>query len=191
MHRRKRESTGVAPKCLDSDGIVRSQYLADMVANIDTCNFVFSYILVAFSEILVATTILEYAFTKAPKNMRSLVMSALLSTGGIAAAMGEAFVCKFFPTGLQYPELVPITPDIDSIQSAQPSPPIRFSFGTMRPSLFFVELVVLYFGLYSGSWTQKTISSTPWHNDTWRRDEFHVKRAGNSNLVGKNLAREE
>ncbi|KAF7301619.1 hypothetical protein MIND_00727400 [Mycena indigotica] len=51
-----------------------------------------SYILVAFSEIFASITGLEYAFTKAPKNMRSLVMSIFLFTSAISSALSEAFV---------------------------------------------------------------------------------------------------
>ncbi|KAI0696611.1 oligopeptide transporter [Cytidiella melzeri] len=51
-----------------------------------------SYVLVAFSEIFASITGLEYAFTKAPKNMRSLVMGLYLFTSAIASALGEAFV---------------------------------------------------------------------------------------------------
>ncbi|KAF7313468.1 hypothetical protein HMN09_00502700 [Mycena chlorophos] len=51
-----------------------------------------SYVLVAFSEIFASITGLEYAFTKAPKNMRSLVMAVFLFTSGISYAIGEAFV---------------------------------------------------------------------------------------------------
>ncbi|KAF9788444.1 PTR2-domain-containing protein [Thelephora terrestris] len=51
-----------------------------------------SYVLIAFSEILASITSLEYAFTKAPKNMRSLVMSVCLFTTAVSAAIGEAFV---------------------------------------------------------------------------------------------------
>ncbi|KAJ7235495.1 POT family-domain-containing protein [Mycena rebaudengoi] len=51
-----------------------------------------SYVLVAFSEILASITGLEYAFTKAPKNMRSLVMSVFLFTSAVSSALGEAFV---------------------------------------------------------------------------------------------------
>ncbi|KZP15915.1 hypothetical protein FIBSPDRAFT_1047851 [Athelia psychrophila] len=50
-----------------------------------------AYVLIALSEILASITGLEYAFTKAPKNMRSLVMSAFLFMSAIAAALGEAF----------------------------------------------------------------------------------------------------
>lgn len=51
-----------------------------------------SYVLIALSEIFASITGLEYAFTKAPINMRSLVMSAFLFTSAIASAVGEAFV---------------------------------------------------------------------------------------------------
>ncbi|KAI0674348.1 MFS peptide transporter [Trametes maxima] len=51
-----------------------------------------SYVLIAFSEILASITGLEYAFTKAPKNMRSLVMSIFLFMSAISSALGEAFV---------------------------------------------------------------------------------------------------
>lgn len=49
-----------------------------------------SYVLVAFSEIFASITGLEYAFTKAPKNMRSLVMSVFLFTSALSSALGEA-----------------------------------------------------------------------------------------------------
>jgi POT family proton-dependent oligopeptide transporter len=51
-----------------------------------------SYVLIAFSEIFASITGLEYAFTKAPTNMRSLVMSVFLFTSAASAAIGEAFV---------------------------------------------------------------------------------------------------
>ncbi|KAI0777719.1 oligopeptide transporter [Trametes elegans] len=51
-----------------------------------------SYVLIALSEIFASITGLEYAFTKAPKNMRSLVMSVYLFMNAIASALGEAFV---------------------------------------------------------------------------------------------------
>jgi POT family proton-dependent oligopeptide transporter len=51
-----------------------------------------SYVLIAISEILASITGLEYAFSKAPRNMRSLVMSVFLFMNAISAAIGEAFV---------------------------------------------------------------------------------------------------
>lgn len=51
-----------------------------------------SYVLIAFSEILASITGLEYAFTKAPKNMRSLVMACFLFMNALSSAIGEAFV---------------------------------------------------------------------------------------------------
>ncbi|KAF5310113.1 hypothetical protein D9619_010186 [Psilocybe cf. subviscida] len=51
-----------------------------------------AYILIAISEIFASITGLEYAFTKAPKNMRSLVMSLYLFMSAISSAIGEAFV---------------------------------------------------------------------------------------------------
>lgn len=53
-----------------------------------------SYVLIAFSEIFASITGLEYAFTKAPKNMKSLVMAVFLFTSALASALGEAFVCE-------------------------------------------------------------------------------------------------
>ncbi|EJT98111.1 MFS peptide transporter putative [Dacryopinax primogenitus] len=49
-----------------------------------------SYVLVAFSEIFASITGLEYAFTKAPKSMRSLVMSVFLFMSAISSALNEA-----------------------------------------------------------------------------------------------------
>lgn len=50
------------------------------------------YVLLAFSEIFASITSLEYAFTKAPKNMRSLVQAVALFTSAVANAIGEALV---------------------------------------------------------------------------------------------------
>jgi len=51
-----------------------------------------SYILIAISEIFASITSLEYAFSKAPKNMRSMVQAVALFTSAISAAIGEGFV---------------------------------------------------------------------------------------------------
>lgn len=50
------------------------------------------YLLIAFSEIFASITGLEYAFTKAPKNMRSVVTAVFLFMSAISYAIGEAFV---------------------------------------------------------------------------------------------------
>lgn len=47
--------------------------------------------LIAISEIFASVTTLEYAFTKAPKNMRSLVQSVQLFTTAFSAALAQAF----------------------------------------------------------------------------------------------------
>ncbi|KAL0071117.1 hypothetical protein AAF712_001675 [Marasmius tenuissimus] len=51
-----------------------------------------SYVLIALSEILASITGLEYAYTKAPKNMRSLVMACFLVTSAFGAAISNAFL---------------------------------------------------------------------------------------------------
>lgn len=51
-----------------------------------------SYVLIALSEIFASITSLEYGFSKAPKNMRSLVAAFALFMSAISAAIGEAFV---------------------------------------------------------------------------------------------------
>ncbi|KAF8483595.1 oligopeptide transporter [Russula ochroleuca] len=56
--------------CQDSDGNPITSFLNVWIQS-------GSYILIALSEIFASITGLEYAFTKAPKNMRSLVMSSL------------------------------------------------------------------------------------------------------------------
>lgn len=51
-----------------------------------------AYVLIAISEILASITSLEYAFSKAPRNMRSLVMAFSLFMNAFSSAIGEAFV---------------------------------------------------------------------------------------------------
>lgn len=51
-----------------------------------------TYILGGISEILASVTSLEYAYTKAPKNMRSLVQAVALFMNAISSAIGQAFV---------------------------------------------------------------------------------------------------
>jgi len=49
-----------------------------------------SYVLLAFSEILASITSLEYAHSKAPANMRSMVQAVCLFMNAIASALGFA-----------------------------------------------------------------------------------------------------
>ncbi|KAK5945260.1 hypothetical protein PMZ80_002464 [Knufia obscura] len=51
-----------------------------------------AYIFIAFSEIFASITGLEYAFTKAPKNMRSLVTGIFWLAQAFSSAVGQAFV---------------------------------------------------------------------------------------------------
>lgn len=74
-----------AATCVDADG-------NPLTTNLNVWIQTGSYVLLAISEILASITGLEYAFTKAPKNMRSLVMSIFLFTSALASALGEAFV---------------------------------------------------------------------------------------------------
>ena len=50
------------------------------------------YILIAVSEIFASITSLEYAFTKAPKNMRSTIQAFALFMTALANAIGEALI---------------------------------------------------------------------------------------------------
>ena len=51
-----------------------------------------TYVLGGISEIFASVTSLEYAFTKAPRNMRSLVQAVALFMNAISAAIGQALV---------------------------------------------------------------------------------------------------
>jgi len=53
---------------------------------------VFPYGLIGFSEVMASITKLEYAYTKAPKNMRSTVQAIALLTSAISSALGQALV---------------------------------------------------------------------------------------------------
>ncbi|KAJ5681880.1 uncharacterized protein N7477_001820 [Penicillium maclennaniae] len=49
-----------------------------------------AYVLIAFSEIFASITSLEYAYSKAPVNMRSLIQAISLFTNAISSAIAEA-----------------------------------------------------------------------------------------------------
>ena len=71
--------------CVDADG-------NQIAAPINVWVQSLPYILIGFSEIFASITGLEYAFTKAPKNMRSLVMAAFLFTNAVSSAIAQALV---------------------------------------------------------------------------------------------------
>jgi POT family proton-dependent oligopeptide transporter len=51
---------------------------------------VFPYALIGMSEVMASITKLEYAYTKAPKNMRSTIQALALFTSAISSALGQA-----------------------------------------------------------------------------------------------------
>jgi len=51
-----------------------------------------SYVLIGLSEIFASITSLEYAFSKAPRNMRSLVQAIALFTTAISSAIQQALI---------------------------------------------------------------------------------------------------
>lgn len=92
LHRCGWELARFAPERVDSERLVSFRAILQRRRDVDkddACR----YVLIALSEIFASITGLEYAFTKAPKNMRSLVMSVFLFMSAVAAAIGEAFVC--------------------------------------------------------------------------------------------------
>ncbi|KAB5525512.1 POT family-domain-containing protein [Coniochaeta sp. 2T2.1] len=52
---------------------------------------IFPYALIGLSEVMASITKLEYAYTKAPKNMRSTVQAIALFTSAVSSALGQAF----------------------------------------------------------------------------------------------------
>jgi POT family proton-dependent oligopeptide transporter len=81
----------------DSSSYKTSGYYDDPVKNADykspinVWSVTGVYVLIAMSEIFASVTTLEYAFTKAPKNMRSLVSSVQCFTTAFSAALSQAF----------------------------------------------------------------------------------------------------
>lgn len=51
-----------------------------------------SYVLIALAEVYASITSLEYAYSKAPKNMRSMVQAIALFMTSFSAAIGQALV---------------------------------------------------------------------------------------------------
>lgn len=72
-----------ANNCFSADGNVNP---SPLIVWIQTG----AYVLIAFSEIFASITSLEYAYSKAPVNMRSLIQAISLFTNAISAAIAEA-----------------------------------------------------------------------------------------------------
>lgn len=71
--------------CVDDDG-------KRLTSSLNVWMQTGSYVLISISEVLASVTGLEYAYTKAPKGMRSLVMSVFMFMSAIASVVGELFV---------------------------------------------------------------------------------------------------
>jgi POT family proton-dependent oligopeptide transporter len=74
-----------ANSCEDADG-------NPLVANISVWVQLLPYGLIGFSEIMASVTSLEYAFTKAPTNMRSTVQAIALFMNALSSALAQALV---------------------------------------------------------------------------------------------------
>jgi POT family proton-dependent oligopeptide transporter len=74
-----------ANSCEDGDG-------NPLVAPISVWVQIMPYALIGFSEIMASITSLEYAFTKAPKNMRSTVQAVALFMNAVSSALSQALV---------------------------------------------------------------------------------------------------
>lgn len=72
-----------ANNCYNADGSVNASPLNVWIQS-------GSYVLIALSEIFASITSLEYAYSKAPRSMRSLIQAISLFTNAISAAIAEA-----------------------------------------------------------------------------------------------------
>lgn len=64
----------------------------DCSADISVWVQIFPYGLIGMAEVLASITKLEYAYTKAPNNMKSMIQAIALSTSAVSAALGQALV---------------------------------------------------------------------------------------------------
>ena len=81
------EAAGLLPASLGGDGVTYCP-----TVDINVWAQTGAYVLIAISEIFASITSLEYAYSKAPKNMRSLVQAFALFMSAFSAAIGEAFI---------------------------------------------------------------------------------------------------
>lgn len=71
-----------ANRCIEEEG---------KYSNISVWVQALTYIIGGISEILASVTSLEYAYTKAPKNMRSVVQAVCMLMNAFSSALGQAF----------------------------------------------------------------------------------------------------
>lgn len=82
-----RNASGLLPASLGGDGETTCP-----TVDINVWAQTGAYVLLAISEIFASITSLEYAYSKAPRNMRSLVQAVALFMSSISAAIGEALI---------------------------------------------------------------------------------------------------
>lgn len=92
-----------------------------------------SYILIAFSEIMASITSLEYAHSKAPANMRSMVQSVALFMNAVSSAIGFALVSLAEVRIMLLPHVTKEQPPILTAHCRIPS-----WFGITRPLLYWL-----------------------------------------------------
>lgn len=115
-----------------------------------------SYILIAFSEIMASITSLEYAHSKAPANMRSMVQSVALFMNAVSSAIGFALVSlaevriMYFFTNATIGQTLRLI-----VHHRIPS-----WFGTTRPLLYWLLSAAHSSISSSASWTRRKTSST-------------------------------
>jgi POT family len=164
MRRRQQTPNSFNSERVDSNRLVRiSQFPSSTLKpnNLTNCRRVLlysRYVLIAFSEIFASITGLEYAFTKAPTSMRSLVMAVFLFTSAVASALGEAFVCKytyspstshFLPT---FAIRIILTVFFSTYQHSRPIP---YWHGIIARWQLYLEYPVSYSGSSCASWIRK------------------------------------
>ena len=74
-----------ANSCVDENDVVR-------YADISVWVQIVPYFLIGFSEIMASITSLEYAYTKAPANMKSTVQAVCLFMNAFSSALSQALV---------------------------------------------------------------------------------------------------
>lgn len=79
-------------KCGDDINALTKAGRTDCAAPFSVWIQVFPYGLIGISEVLASITRLEYAYTKAPANMRSTIQAIALFTSAISSALGQALV---------------------------------------------------------------------------------------------------